>query len=210
MTNRPTLEDLVAPSTTAVLTIELQRGVSGDLAMMPELHAELVDRGVIAAAATVCRTGRSAGVRVVHCTAVTRADGAGRLNNARILAATAKHQSLLEQGSPGAQVMPELEPADTDIEMARLHGLTPFIGTSLDRVLRNLGVTTVVIVGNSLNVGVLGAVIAAVDLGYHVVVATDAVAGVPADYADAVLANTVALLATLTTSDELAKSWRPL
>jgi nicotinamidase-related amidase len=205
----PELVDLVDPSHTAVLTMELQRGVSGDLATMPALAQELVDRGVIGAAASVCRAARSAGARVVHCTAVTRPDGAGRLNNARILSVTAKGAHAFDIGTPGAEVMPELEPSPEDIEMPRLHGLTPFTGTSLDRVLRNLGIETVVAVGNSINIGVLGLVLSAVDLGYQVVVPRDAVAGVPAEYGDLVLDNTISLLATIVSSDDLVALWAP-
>jgi nicotinamidase-related amidase len=201
------LAELVDPRHTAVLTMELQRGVSGDLATMPELAEELRDRGVIDAAAAVCRAARAAGARVVHCTAVTRPDEAGRLNNARILKATAKGAHAFEIGSPGADVMPELEPSASDIEMPRLHGLTPFTGTSLDRVLRNMGVETVVAVGNSINIGVLGLVLSAVDLGYQVVVPRDAVAGVPFEYGELVLANTISLLATVVSSEELVAAW---
>jgi nicotinamidase-related amidase len=203
----PELVDLVDPSHTAVLTMELQRGVSGDLATLPALAQELKDRGVIAAAASVCRAARAAGARVVHCTAVTRPDEAGRLNNSRILKATAKGAHVFEIGAPGAEVMPELEPSPSDIEMPRLHGLTPFTGTSLDRVLRNMGVDTVVAVGNSLNIGVLGLVLSAVDLGYQVVVPRDAVAAVPAEYGDVVLTNTISLLAPIVTSDDLLAAW---
>ena len=138
---------------------------------------------------------------MVHCTAVTRPDRAGRLDNCRLLAATAKGASAFEIGSPGAEVMPELEPSPEDLEVPRLHGLTPFTGTSLDRILRNLGVDTIVCVGNSINVGVLGLVLSGVDLGYQVVVARDAVAGVPAEYGDAVLRHTIGLLATVVGSD---------
>ena len=201
------LAELVDPRHTAVLTMELQRGVSGDLATMPALAQELKDRGVIAAAAAVCRAARGAGAKVVHCTAVTRPDEAGRLNNSRILKATAKGAHVFEIGAPGAEVMPELEPVPSDIEMPRLHGLTPFTGTSLDRVLRNMGVDTVVAIGNSINIGVLGLVLSAVDLGYQVVVPRDAVAAVPAEYGEQVLANTIALLATIVSSDDLATTW---
>jgi nicotinamidase-related amidase len=85
--------------------------------------------------------------------------------------------------------------------------MTPFTSTSLDQILRNLGVTTVVATGNSVNIGVLGLVMVAVDLGYQVVVVRDAVAGVPKAYADAVLDNTIALLATIVTTDELLAAW---
>ena len=91
--------------------------------------------------------------------------------------------------------------------MPRLHGLTPFTGTSLDRVLRNMGVDTVVAIGNSINIGVLGLMLSAVDLGYQVVVPRDAVAAVPAEYGEQVLANTIALLATIVSSDDLVATW---
>ena len=67
---------------------------------------------------------------------------------------------------------------------------------------------TVVATGNSVNVGVLGLVLSAVDLGYQVVVPRDAVAGIPVDYADAVLDHTISLLATMTTTAEVIGAWR--
>jgi len=60
----------------------------------------------------------------------------------------------------------------------------------------------------SLNVGVLGAVIEAVGLGYEVSVPTDAVAGVPGDYGAAVLRHSLTPLALLATVDELSGLWR--
>ena len=59
----------------------------------------------------------------------------------------------------------------------------------------------------SVNLGVLGLAIEAVNLGYQVVVPRDAVAGLPAVYADAVLDNTFPLIATLTTVDALLAAW---
>ena len=46
------------------------------------------------------------------------------------------------------------------------------------------------------------------NLGYRVVVVTDAVAGMPAAYGDAVMANTISLLAARTTADALRTVWR--
>jgi len=54
---------------------------------------------------------------------------------------------------------------------------------------------------------VLGLAIEAVNFGYRVVVPRDTVAGVPADYADALLANTFPMISTLTTTDDLLKAW---
>ena len=112
-----------------------------------------------------------------------------------------------EIGTHGAAVVSELGPEPDDIVMARMHGMTPFTSTSLDQMLRNLGVRTVVATGVSVNLGMLGLCISAVDLGYQVVLVRDAVAGVPVDYAESVIDNTLSLLTTLTTADELAGLW---
>jgi len=111
------------------------------------------------------------------------------------------------EGTAAVDLIDELGDTSTDLSSWRRHGLTPFSGTDLDPLLRSLGVHTVVAVGVSLNVGVLGLCLGATDLGYRVVVPTDAVVGVPADYGDAVLANSVAMVATLTTVDELLGHW---
>ena len=49
--------------------------------------------------------------------------------------------------------------------------------TSLDPVLRNLGVTTIVAAGVSVNVAIMGFMFEAVNLGYQFVLPRDAVAG---------------------------------
>ena len=103
--------------------------------------------------------------------------------------------------------MAELGDDPRDIVVARLHGLTPFTSTSLDQLLRNLGVRTVVAMGVSVNVGVVGLCLSAVDLGYRVVVVRDAVCGIPGRYADAVMRNTISAIATVTDSGELLRAW---
>jgi biuret amidohydrolase len=47
----------------------------------------------------------------------------------------------------------------------------------------------------------------AVNLGYQVVLVRDAVAGVPPSYADAVIENTLSLLATVVMTDDVVASW---
>jgi nicotinamidase-related amidase len=81
-------------------------------------------------------------------------------------------------------------------------------GTQLDSMLRNLGVTTIVGVGVSVNIGMTNFAFDAVNRGYQFVMPTDAVAGVPADYAEAVIANTLSLVATLTTTEAVLQAWR--
>ena len=202
------LGDLLDPARTAVVTMELQRAVVGDLATMGGLAETAAETQTVANAARICRAARAAGARVVHCTAQFRADGAGSARNCKLLAMALDHNSeALAEGSPGAELVAELEADPSDIVISRLHGLTPFTSTALDQVLRNCGVTTVVAVGVSLNVGIAGLVLSAVDLGYRVVVPDDAVVGLPADYGRAVMRNTISLLATVTSTAAIAKSW---
>jgi biuret amidohydrolase len=201
------LAELVDPAHTAVLTMEMQRGIVGDLANMTALGEELSSSGALAGAAAVCKGARAAGVRVVHCTALYRPDRLGSKQNCRILSIGARGADLLVPGHPGAEVVPELDQQDVDLVSPRYHGLTPFNGTELDALLRNLGVTTVVATGVSVNIGIFGMVLAAVDLGYDVVLARDAVAGVPHEWAEALIDNALSLLATVVTSTDLLAAW---
>ena len=209
---RTALAGLVDPASTAVLTMELQRGVVGPDAMMGALAEQVAAAGTVRAAAAVCDAARDVGARVVHCVVHTRADGAGTAVNCRILGLADKlrrEQGIVPTlaGSDGARLMPELGDDDRDLIAARGHGLTPFTATSLDQTLRNLGVTTVVATGVSVNVGIMGLCLSAVDLGYQVVLVRDAVAGVPVDYAESAIKHSLAMVATVVTSTELLQAW---
>ena len=78
---------------------------------------------------------------------------------------------------------------------------------ALDQLLRNMGIRTVVATGVSVNLGIFGMCLTALDLGYQVVVVRDGVAGIPADYADAVIDNSLSYIATVVTADELLGVW---
>ncbi len=206
------LWNLLEPSTTAVLTMELQNGIVGAGGMLPALLEELARAGTLDTVRRVCDAARAAGARVVHCTAVSRADGAGASGNCKIFALAARQRreqgyGATDLGTSGADLVPGLEDP-RDIVVSRLHGMTPFTSTSLDQILRNLGIRTVVATGVSVNLGVLGMAMSAMDLGYQVVIPRDAVAGVPREYADAVLDNSLSFIATLVSSEQLLDVWQ--
>jgi nicotinamidase-related amidase len=201
------LDAVLAPAQTAVVTIEMQRGVVGDLGFSPLLGAVAAERELVAHATRLVKAARDAGVRVVHAVVEMRADRAGTALNNRMLAAAAKNASQVREASEHAELVPELAGVASDLVSRRSHGLTPFTGTELDSTLRNLGVTTVVLTGISVNIAVLGAALSASDLGYYVVVPSDAVVSLPAEYADAVFEHTLGFVATVTTVDAVLAAW---
>jgi nicotinamidase-related amidase len=211
-TREERLQAILEPTTTAVLTMELQNGVVGEGALMGALVEELKSTGTLDTVRRLCAGARDAGARVVHCTVVARPDGAGSTENCKIFAMSAKQRrehgsTPTDIGSRGAELIEGLEDP-RDVVVPRMHGMTPFTSTALDQILRNLGVRTVVATGVSVNLGVFGMALTALDLGYQVVIPTDAVAGVPREYAEAVLEHSLSLIATLTTSDELLALWK--
>lgn len=199
------LGELVAPTHTAIVTQECQGAVIGPHAGLA-LLAEEARRVALPNIVRLLPVARSAGVRIVHCLVQRRPDGLGSNHNAKIFAIGDAVD--IAPGSIGAALLPELGPAPTDLVLSRCHGVGPMGGTDLDAVLRNLGVSTVVVVGVSLNIAIPNVVMDAVNAAYRVVVPRDAVAGVPAEYGAAVIANTLSLLATITTTDDLLQAWQ--
>jgi nicotinamidase-related amidase len=201
------LADLVTPSHTALVLQEVQNGVVGSPSALPALADAAAAVDLVGNCARLARVARTAGVPVVHCTAENRDDGRGGNRNARLFAGVKKSPVRLSPGSTAVQVPDEIGVAPEDLVLPRYHGLGPMTGTQLDSILRNLGTTTIVGVGVSVNVGMTNLAFDAVNRGYQIVLPRDAMAGVPADYASAVIDNTLALIATITTTDAVLAAW---
>jgi nicotinamidase-related amidase len=196
---------LVDPRHTAVVTSEIQRGVIGDLSALPELAKQ--GREIVPNVVKLVESARSAGAQVIHCIAERRADNKGMNRNARLFGYMAKAEPKLLPGSPATDIVPEVKPHESDLVLPRLHGLSPFSGTELDFVLRNLDVTTLIAVGVSVNVAITNLTFDAVNAGYQVVIPIDAVAGTPRSYVEQVFEHTLRNVATLVTTDELLAAW---
>ncbi|OBG86536.1 isochorismatase [Mycobacterium sp. E802] len=203
---KPDLGDLVAPGHTAIVTQECQGAVVGPDAGLAAL-ADEARREALPNIGRLLPAARAASVNVVHCLVQRRPDGLGSNHNAKIFA-IGRSDVGITPGSPGATLLPEFGPEPDDLVLSRWHGLGPMGGTDLDAVLRNLGVSTIVAVGVSVNIAITNLVMDAVNAGYRVVLPRDAVAGIPTDYADAVIDNTLSLLATVTTTDHLLRAWQ--
>ncbi|MBP5904854.1 cysteine hydrolase [Streptomyces sp. LBUM 1478] len=200
---RRELDGLLEPATTVLLTVECQRGVVGPDGALPELAREARSSGALANVARLVDAAHGSGVQVMHAVAERRPDGRGANRNARLFRAAERLPVRQLTGTEAVRVAPPVEVAEEDLVVRRLHGLSPLAGTDVDALLRNLGCRTLIVTGVSANVAVPNAVFDAVNRGYRVVVPGDAIAGVPADYTPAVIRHTLALVATIATTDEV-------
>ena len=202
------LVSLVEPGHCALVLQEVQNGVVGEPSVLPQLAAVAAEVGLVEHCAALAARARQLGVPVFHCTAETRADRVGANRNARLFGGVDKAPVQLVPGSDAVGVPEPIGIDARDVVLARHHGVGPMTGTQLDPMLRHCGVRTIVGVGVSLNIGMFNLVLDAVNLGYQVVVPRDAVAGVPREYGEAVLANSLGLLATVTTTQAILDAWR--
>ncbi|MFI9079831.1 cysteine hydrolase [Streptomyces sioyaensis] len=198
------------PASTVLLTVECQRGVVGPDSALPELAEAARRSGALANVARLVAAAHDTGVQVLHAIAERRPDGRGASHNARLFKAAERLPVQQLAGSTAVRVADPIPVTDDDLVVRRLHGLSPIAGTEVDALLRNLGCRTLVVTGVSANVAVPNAVFDAVNLGYTAVVPADAIAGVPAEYTPAMVRNTLALVATITTTQEVLADWRPL
>ena len=198
---------LPAADRCTVVTMELERGVVGDLATMPALAEAARHHGVLDTCGRLVEAARARRVPVVHAIAEWLPDRDGTPLNTPLVRALARNPEQILAGSPAVELVPELGDTGQDLRSVRRHGLTPFPGTDLHDLLRSTGRDVVVACGVSLNVGVLGLCLGAADRGFEVVLPTDATVGVPAAYGAAVLDGTLSAVAVLTTVDELLAAW---
>ncbi|MEU3919277.1 cysteine hydrolase [Streptomyces sp. NPDC029004] len=202
------LAEQLDPATTVLLTVECQQGVVGVDSALPELAEQARSSGALHRVARLVAGAHETGVQVLHAVAERRPDGRGANGNARLFRAAARLPVQQHPGTTAVRVAPPIEVADEDLVVRRLHGLSPIAGTDVDALLRNLGCRTLVVTGVSANVAIPNAVFDAVNLGYTAVVPQDAIAGVPADYIPAMVRNTLALVATVTTTDDVLSCWK--
>ncbi|MGW6737229.1 cysteine hydrolase [Streptomyces sp. NPDC055013] len=197
------LSELLDPATTVLLTVECQQGVVGPDSALPELAEEARSSGALGNVARLVAAARESGVQVIHAIAERRPDGRGANHNARLFRAAERLPVQQLSGTTAVRVAAPIEVTEEDLVVRRLHGLSPIQGTDVDALLRNLGCRTLVVTGVSANVAIPNTVFDAVNRGYVVIVPRDAVAGVPSDYTAAMIRHTLALVATVATTDEV-------
>jgi len=198
----------LAPARTAVLVFECQEGVIGETSHLTGLVAAAREGQLVGQIAALLDSARAVGTAIFYCKVAKRRDGAGNPFN------TPLEIRLRERsgGSAGAldlgDIVEALAPRTGDVVVTREHGMTGFYESGLDSYLRNTGTRTIVLTGVSVNIGILGTAIEAVNRGYTVVVPTDCVAGDPPDYAEAALRYSVRNIAFLSHRNEIEALWK--
>src|SRR5438094_2257474 len=165
-----TLEDACDPGRMALIVYDMQVGVVGQVA-----NGHAVTERVLA----VLESAREAGVRVVftrHMSLPNEVAGASALRTAmawqRVSTVSEVHPALA-RGSAGFEIVPELRPRDSEAVFDKI-SMSAFVGTPLDIVLRDCGVSAFAIAGVALEVGIEPTVRHATDPGYLPVVIEDA------------------------------------
>jgi nicotinamidase-related amidase len=200
---------VLQPGLVAVLFSEVQRGVVGDLTGHFRALADIAqDVGVLRNGARLADAARARGAPVVHCLASGRPGRFGENGNVPLIVGLARRARADGwvydplRDTPCPEVW-----SDGDVIALREHGVGPMADSALDHRLRNAGITTVIVAGVSLNVAVTNLTLDCANRGYQVIVAKDAVAGIPREYGEAVLTNSLAMVATPASVDDIIAAW---
>jgi nicotinamidase-related amidase len=185
MTVPDTVAEMCRPGTTAVLVYDAQAGI---LAHVEEREA------VVGRISQVISAARSASVPVLyvrHISLPPAAMGVATLRAAMAWQRQDRAERVAQAFPPSApqtQLVPELAPRPDEPVFDKL-GMSAFVGTPLEVVLRDRGVSTLALVGAVLEIGIEPTARHGADLGFFPVVIDDACGVVDRDAAKRSLAN---------------------
>jgi nicotinamidase-related amidase len=192
------------PRTTALLFVECQRGVIGDLSVLPALA--VAAQPALAAMGLLAGGARNAGVQVVHLTYLPLAEGRSASQRSPLMRATTSTAAWRDSDA-ALEIVPDIGVGPDDLVMPRHQGISPVHRTEVLTVLRNMGMDEVVVAGVSTNLAVPLVAVGAADEDFGVTVATDATVGTPAEHHASMLRHSLAFVARLATTDELLAEW---
>lgn len=195
------MSDTFPLATTAVLVVDMQNdNVHADGAFASTgAAAHAASQNVVANVGEVLAAARAAEIPVFHNVIVVRPERPVGGTNAPIFRMLGPES--LKAGSWGAAIVDGLEPRADELVLERIR-MSAFHGTSLDVMLRNLGITDVIVVGVWTNMAVEHTARDAADHGYRVTVVSDATSSINAEWQHAAL--NFALTNIVTVSDTAA------
>lgn len=178
----------VQPGRTAIVAVDFQHDIVGaDGAFAPMFHAEVRRTNVIPTAARLLAGARTLAAKIVYIRAAFQPGYRDLVANIPLFGTIAERGCLVD-GTVGTAIVDPVAPHDDDVVLAH-HRVSGFHGTELDTVLRGGGIDTVVLAGVATNLAVESTARAAADLGYRVLVVSDACSAVSGQAHDASLAS---------------------
>ncbi|MGY1883920.1 cysteine hydrolase family protein [Blastococcus sp. SYSU DS0753] len=192
---------------TAVLVVDMQNDnlhPDGAFASFGAA-AHAAEQNVVENVAAVLAAARAADVSVVHNHIVAHPGRPSGGSNAPIFRLIGPES--LRQGTWGAAPVDGAEPVGDELVLARIR-MSAFNGTALDTVLRNWGITAVVVVGVWTNMAVEHTVRDAADHGYEVTIVSDATSSISAEWQHAALSYALTNIATVAGTAEVTQALR--
>jgi biuret amidohydrolase len=180
-----TLEEACAPSRTALIVYDMQVGILSQIATAQEVMARVME---------LLQAARQAGMRVIftrHMSLPRELMGVFQFRMAMAwqrVATVDEVQPWFLRDSPGFQLVPEMRPLPSEAIVDKIT-MSAFEGTPLDIALRDCGITTFIIAGVAMEIGIELTVRHGADLGYIPVVVTDACGAGHPEAADRSLAS---------------------
>lgn len=164
------LNDIVQHSRCALILYDMQVGIVPQISSGPEIKSRCVE---------LLNAARKAGLRIFH----TRhfflppaSAGVGQLRRAMVWQRNPEPREtkcFIPQGSPGFHIVPELEPREGEVVVDKIT-MSAFEGTFLNLAMRDAGISSFLIAGIALEIGIEPTVRQALDLNYIPVLVTDA------------------------------------
>ncbi|MCU4184439.1 cysteine hydrolase [Acidiferrimicrobium sp. IK] len=194
------------PRSTAVLFVECQNGLLGAETIMKTIAQAA--QPIIPALGRLAVGAREAGAQVVHLTYAPVAGNRSSNRRPPLFARLLERQAAWGPGHPATQPIPQIGVGPDDLVLTRHTGLSPTYGTETFKLLRNIGIRTLVMAGISVNVALPVAATEAVDEDFDVIIPSDAVAGSPPEHVVSMLRHTLPFIATVAPVDDILAWWK--
>jgi nicotinamidase-related amidase len=184
-------EIVIAPATTALVLIDLQRGIAAG-STQPYMPAQVIE-----CATRIAKACRTAGVLVV----LVRVEvGPAGVLFPVVTADVPRAPFSVPEG--WADIVPELGPESGDVVVTK-HQPNAFFGTDLDIQLSRRGIRTILLGGISTNIGVEATARAANERGYNQIFIEDAMAARETDLHEFPIRRYFPTIGHVRTTDEI-------
>ncbi|QNE35413.1 cysteine hydrolase family protein [Leifsonia shinshuensis] len=188
------------PASTALLVLDMHQSVVSD----GPVAEHLAEQDQVSHIVALLSTARATGAEVIH---VHHKSATGIRPGGMItpLFKELAEYDDLQDGADGMDVVPGLEPLDGEIVVHKQR-VSAFTGTDLELTLRAGAIDSLILTGTYTNLSVESTARYAADLGYRVVLASDALSSVSAEWHEGALAHGLSMLCDVATTADVVEA----